>query len=222
MCRNAGGSKASAEKAAQRFRAVSEAYEILGNGEVVSLSRSPKSCEAICTANTVYGSRNLDMPLRLSDLLQRASVTYTTGVRRVVTCARAQQPQPSSTTALLEPGLGGQIIDTSSRTAQLVRKDTLALCHWADIMGQPHICCQSAGISANLAAFLRGMTKYDAYFHLLLGGVVVGGFLFMGTAGEAMWASMNRGVTAHVSLCQCPLSTCIWFKLDTDRSLTIS
>lgn len=64
----------------------------------------------------------------------------------------------------------------------------------------------SAGISANLAAFLRGMTKHDAYFHLLLGGVLVGGFLFMGTAGEAMWASMNKGVIARGLLYHHPFS----------------
>ena len=51
-----------------------------------------------------------------------------------------------------------------------------------------------AGISANLAAFLRGMTRYDGYFHLLMGGALVGGILFMGTAGEAMWNSINKGV----------------------------
>lgn len=45
------------------------------------------------------------------------------------------------------------------------------------------------------------MTKYDGYFHLLMGGALVGGILFMGTAGEAMWASMNKGVNAHVSKC---------------------
>lgn len=60
-------------------------------------------------------------------------------------------------------------------------------------------CATSAGISANLAAFLRGMTKYDGYFHLLMGGALVGGILFMGTAGEAMWASINKGVIAHAS-----------------------
>lgn len=51
-----------------------------------------------------------------------------------------------------------------------------------------------AGIPANLAAFIRSMTKYDGYFHLLMGGALVGGILFMGTAGEAMWASINKGV----------------------------
>lgn len=37
MCRNAGASKASSEQAEKRFRAVSEAYEVLGNGEAASL-----------------------------------------------------------------------------------------------------------------------------------------------------------------------------------------
>lgn len=54
-----------------------------------------------------------------------------------------------------------------------------------------------AGISANLAAFLRGMTKYDGYFHLLMGGALVGGILFMGTAGEAMWNTINKGVLPY-------------------------
>lgn len=38
MCRNAGASKASLEQAERRFRAISEAYEVLGNGEDASQS----------------------------------------------------------------------------------------------------------------------------------------------------------------------------------------
>lgn len=38
MCRNAGRSKAASEQAEQLFRVVSEAYEVLGNGEDARLS----------------------------------------------------------------------------------------------------------------------------------------------------------------------------------------
>ena len=49
-------------------------------------------------------------------------------------------------------------------------------------------------MSAHLSAFLRGMTRYDAYFHMLLAGALVGGLLFMNTAGESAWNSLNKGV----------------------------
>ena len=52
-------------------------------------------------------------------------------------------------------------------------------------------------MSGHLSAFLRGMTRYDAYFHLLLGGALVGGLLFMNTAGETLWNSRNKGVSQH-------------------------
>lgn len=39
------------------------------------------------------------------------------------------------------------------------------------------------------------MTKYDAYFHVLMAGALVGGLLFMNTAGEAMWGYVNQGVS---------------------------
>lgn len=51
-----------------------------------------------------------------------------------------------------------------------------------------------AGMSRSFSVLLRGMTRYDAYFHLLLAGALVGGLLFMNTAGEAVWNSLNKGV----------------------------
>ncbi|KAL3133238.1 hypothetical protein ABBQ38_007124 [Trebouxia sp. C0009 RCD-2024] len=127
--RNTGGSKATAEKAEQRFRAVSEAYEVLGN----------------------ESKRDL----------------YNKG--------RAS----------------GYMRSGPAATSQQYYSPPRARSGWANYRYQQHR--RPTSISANLAAFLRGMTKHDAYFHLLLGGVLVGGFLFMGTAGEAMWASMNKG-----------------------------
>lgn len=129
--RNAGGSKASAEQAAKRFQAVSEAYEVLGN----------------------EGKRDL----------------YNKG-------------QASSYSR------SGQ---TASGTSQQYYSAPRARSGWANYRYQQQR--RPTSISANLAAFLRGMTKYDGYFHLLMGGALVGGILFMGTAGEAMWNTINKG-----------------------------
>ena len=43
-CRNAGGSKASAEQAAKRFQAISEAYEVLGNGKAILVMHRHALC----------------------------------------------------------------------------------------------------------------------------------------------------------------------------------
>lgn len=50
------------------------------------------------------------------------------------------------------------------------------------------------------------MTKHDGYFHLLMTATVLGGFLFMGTAGESVWRNANKGVTALLVLADDPLA----------------
>ncbi len=69
-----------------------------------------------------------------------------------------------------------------------------------------------AGFSRNLSAMLRGMTRVDGYFHLLLAGALVGGLLFMNTAGESMWNSMNKGVR-YICKCMfvCGTAWAMWF-----------
>lgn len=57
--------------------------------------------------------------------------------------------------------------------------------------------------SAAFAAFFRGMTKHDGYFHMLMAGVCLGGFLFMSTAGESMWRSANKGVRRLAAAAAC-------------------
>ena len=47
--------------------------------------------------------------------------------------------------------------------------------------------------------FSRGMTRGDAYFHVLLAGCVIGGTLFAERAGSALWDSHNRGVRPALS-----------------------
>lgn len=47
--------------------------------------------------------------------------------------------------------------------------------------------------------FSRGMSRGDAYFHMLLAGCVIGGTLFAQSAGSALWQSHNRGVCSHAN-----------------------
>ncbi len=42
--------------------------------------------------------------------------------------------------------------------------------------------------------FSKGMTRGDAYFHLLLAGCAVGGTLFAQGIGESLWQRHNSGV----------------------------
>ena len=44
-------------------------------------------------------------------------------------------------------------------------------------------------------AFLRGMTRHDGYFHVLMAGTAIAGFLLMNSAGESLWDYLNRGVS---------------------------
>jgi len=46
--------------------------------------------------------------------------------------------------------------------------------------------------------FSRGMTRGDAYFHLLLAGCVIGGTLAAQSVGSSLWESNNRGVRPQV------------------------
>lgn len=50
-------------------------------------------------------------------------------------------------------------------------------------------------ISGNFAAFFSSMTKHDGHFHLLMTAALLGGFLFMSTAGESFWRNANKGVS---------------------------
>ena len=67
-------------------------------------------------------------------------------------------------------------------------------------------------ISGNFYAFFRNMTKHDGYFHLLMTATVLGGFLFMSTAGESVWRTANKGVNASavVGLTALQLLVFIW------------
>lgn len=130
--RNTGGSKASADHAEQRFRAVSEAYEVLGN------------------ANK-------------RDMYNRGQA--------------GGYPRSSAG-------------NWNSATSQQYYSPTRARAGWANYRYQQQ---KQSGFSRSLSAMLRGMTRVDGYFHLLLAGALVGGLLFMNTAGESMWNSMNKG-----------------------------
>ncbi|KAL0035293.1 hypothetical protein WJX79_010674 [Trebouxia sp. C0005] len=130
--RNTGGSKASADHAEQRFRAVSEAYEVLGD------------------ANK-------------RDLYNRGQA--------------GGYPRSSAG-------------NWNSATSQQYYSPPRARSGWANYRYQQQ---KQSGVSRNLSAMLRGMTRVDGYFHLLLAGALVGGLLFMNTAGESMWNSMNKG-----------------------------
>lgn len=54
------------------------------------------------------------------------------------------------------------------------------------------------------------MTKHDGYFHLLMTATLLGGFLFMSTAGESVWRSANKGVSPCFGLSvHMPRFTCL-------------
>ncbi|DBA97435.1 hypothetical protein WJX77_005859 [Trebouxia sp. C0004] len=130
--RNTSGSKASADQAEQRFRAVSEAYEVLGDANKRDLYNRG---QAGGYSRSAAGNWN-------------------------------------------------------SATSQQYYSPPRARSGWANYRYQQQ---KQSGVSRNLSAMLRGMTRVDGYFHLLLAGALVGGLLFMNTAGESMWNSMNKG-----------------------------
>ena len=51
-----------------------------------------------------------------------------------------------------------------------------------------------AGFWSAFKVFSKGMTRGDAYFHLLLAGCLVGGTLFAQGIGESLWQRHNSGV----------------------------
>ena len=115
------------------------------------------------------------------------------------------QLQVSSTTVPHELGQVGPITGISSRSNQVQHHKALqiASCFTERCSAGP--ACR-AGFSRSLSAMLRGMTRVDGYFHLLLAGALVGGLLFMNTAGESMWNSMNKGVR-YTCGCVCVCGT---------------
>lgn len=129
--RNSSGSRASADQAESRFRAVSEAYEVLGNEN----------------KRDMYNKR------------QVSGYPHSPGTQNAATNQQYYSPP--------KPRSG-----------------------WSNYRYQQQ---KQSGMSGHLSAFLRGMTKHDGYFHMLLAGTLVGGMLFMATAGETMWNSLNKG-----------------------------
>ncbi len=137
-------------------------------------------------------------------LIQKTSETCTTEDKQVVThghqLATGIQLQVSSTTVPHELGQAGPITGISSRSNQVQHHKSLQIASYStERCSAGHAC--RAGFSRNLSAMLRGMTRVDGYFHLLLAGALVGGLLFMNTAGESMWNNMNKGVRHICDIC---------------------
>ena len=44
-------------------------------------------------------------------------------------------------------------------------------------------------------AFMRGMTRADAYFHAAFGVILVAGCVFVAPLADSMWDHLNRGVS---------------------------
>jgi len=130
-------------------------------------------------------------------LIQQTSETCTTEDKQVVIhghqLATGIQLPVSSTTVPHELGQAGPITGISSRSNQVQHHKSLQIASYSTECYSSGPACRT-GVSRNLSAMLRGMTRVDGYFHLLLAGALVGGLLFMNTAGESMWNSMNKGV----------------------------
>ena len=58
-------------------------------------------------------------------------------------------------------------------------------------------------------AFLRGMTRHDGYFHALMAGTAIAGFLLMNSAGESLWDYLNRGVSQPCAADQAGTAVCL-------------
>ncbi len=147
--------------------------------------------------------------------IQQTSETCTTEDKQVVThghqLATGIQLQVSSTIVPHELGQAGPITGISSRSNQVQHHKSLQIASYStERCSAGHAC--RVGFSRNLSAMLRGMTRVDGYFHLLLAGALVGGLLFMNTAGESMWNSMNKGVR-YICGCMfvCENAWAMWF-----------
>ena len=58
-------------------------------------------------------------------------------------------------------------------------------------------------------AFLRGMTRHDGYFHALMAGTAIAGFLLMNSAGESLWDYLNRGVRQPCAVDKAGMVVCL-------------
>ena len=58
-------------------------------------------------------------------------------------------------------------------------------------------------------AFLRGMTRHDGYFHVLMAGTAIAGFLLMNSAGESLWDYLNRGVSQPWTVDKAGTAVCL-------------
>jgi hypothetical protein len=63
----------------------------------------------------------------------------------------------------------------------------------------------------SFSLLLQRMTRADAYFHLALGVVFVGGTLVAAGAGESLWNYANKGLCVYFSLqCAHPFQTLVF------------
>ncbi|GJP67633.1 hypothetical protein CLOP_g24428 [Closterium sp. NIES-67] len=166
-----GGARGAEDAAAARFRAIAEAYEVLGN-------------EA---RRRAYNSRRQGWRQRQAQGGGWASA----------------QRQGGRQAGWDTGGRGGSSSSSSSYWNHQQQQQQQHYRHdqqrwqqqeggggaWGRVWSQ-------WGRGGWVAALRRGMGPADLAFHAAIGSLLVGGLVLGGTAGDYLWASANRGVSA--------------------------